>query len=280
MAQEFSKKGIEDKLKEASQSVEKTSFINQDISDKQLKNLTMKDQLFKNCNFYVTSMYGCNFDHCDFIDCNFDSVDFLNVKFFNCVFNRCNFDNAKMQDVLMDECTKMNCSMNDLHIIENVIGIDVEESKIITENSVAKNSGIYYEYLKEENGAFIHVSLDPEMGTGVYRVIIGDKENPSIISDTTTETNPIKISEFIKELIDVAIGKTDNQLTKQMLRNLQEQSYDDIFEGQLQQVKQDIQSCFDAIEQYPKATDVNTIYTYLISAVEGLKPLLNEKENE
>lgn len=37
---------------------------------------------------------------------------------------------------------------------------------------------------------------------------------------------------------------------------------------------------FDAIEQYPKATDVNTIYTYLISAVEGLKPLLNEKEIE
>ena len=278
MAQEFSKKKIEEKLKEASQSIEKTSFINQDISDKQLKNLTMKDQLFKNCNFYVTSMYGCNFDHCDFIDCNFDSVDFLNVKFFGCVFNKCNFDNAKMQDVLMDDCTRINCSMVDLHIIENVTGIDVAESKIITEDNEPEKFGIYYEYLKEENGAFVHVSLDPDMGTGVYRVIIGDANNPSIVSDTTTETNPIKITQFIKELLDVAIGKTDNQLTKQMFRNLQEQTYDDIFEGQLEQVKQDVQLCIDAINQYPQNSDINTIYTYLSSAVEGLKPLLNEKE--
>ena len=278
MAQEFSKKKIEEKLKEASQSIEKTSFINQDISDKQLKNLTMKDQLFKNCNFYVTSMYGCNFDHCDFIDCNFDSVDFLNVKFFGCVFNKCNFDNAKMQDVLMDDCTRINCSMVDLHIIENVTGIDVAESKIITEDNEPEKFGIYYEYLKEENGAFVHVSLDPDMGTGVYRVIIGDANNPSIVSDTTTETNPIKITQFIKELLDIAIGKTDNQLTKQMFRNLQEQSYDDIFEGQLEQVKQDVQLCIDAINQYPKNSDINTIYTYLSTAVEGLKPLLNEKE--
>ena len=278
MAQEFSKKKIEEKLKEASQSIEKTRFINQDISDKQLKNLTMKDQLFKNCNFYVTSMYGCNFDHCDFIDCNFDSVDFLNVKFFGCVFNKCNFDNAKMQDVLMDDCTRVNCSMVDLHIIENVIGIDVTESKIITEDNEIGKFGIYYEYLKEENGAFVHVSLDPDMGAGVYRVIIGDANNSSIVSDTTTETNPIKITQFIKELLDIAIGKTDNQLTKQMFRNLQEQSYDDIFEGQLKQIKQDVQLCIDAINQYPQNSDINTIYTYLSTAVEGLKPLLNEKE--
>ena len=277
MTQEFSKKKIEEKLKEASQSIEKTSFINQDISDKQLKNLTMKDQLFKNCNFYVTSMYGCNFDHCDFIDCNFDSVDFLNVKFFGCVFNKCNFDNAKMQDVLMDDCTRINCSMVDLHIIENVTGIDVAESKIITEDNEPEKFGIYYEYLKEENGAFVHVSLDQDIGTGVYRVIIGDSKNPSIISDTTTETNPIKMSEFIKELIDIAIDKVNDKLTKQMLKNLQEQSYDDIFDGQLQEIKQQVQSCIEAIDQYPITTNINLIYNCLINAIEELKPLVNEE---
>lgn len=278
MAQEFSKKGIEEKLVEASQSIEKTSFINQDISDKQLKNLTLKDQLFKNCNFYVTSMYGCNFDHCDFIDCNFSSADFLNVKFFNCIFNKCIFDNAKMQDVLFDDCTKINCIMDNLHIIENVVGINVEESKIITEDGASEKVGIYYEYNKSEQGAFVHVSLDPDMGSGVYRVIIGDESNPSIISDTTTETNPIKIGEFIKELLYVAIGKTNNQLTKQMFRNLQEQSYDDIFKGQLQQVAQDVQLAFENIQKYPYESNTKNILTYLLSAVESIKPLVSTEE--
>lgn len=276
MAQEFSKKKIEDKLKEASQSIEKTSFINQDISNKQLRNLTLKDQVFKNCNFYVTSMYGCNFDHCDFIDCNFNSVDFLNVKFFTCIFNKCEFDNAKMQDVLMDDCIKINCSMTNLHLYENVVGINIEESNIVVEEDTNK-FGARYEYLKEENGAFVHVSLDQDSGTGVYRVIIGDSKNPSIISDTTTETNPIKMSEFIKELIDIAIDKVNDKLTKQMLKNLQEQSYDDIFDGQLQEIKQQVQSCIEAIDQYPITTNINLIYNCLINAIEELKPLVNEE---
>lgn len=276
MAQEFSKKKIEDKLKEASQSIEKTSFINQDISNKQLKNLTLRDQVFKNCNFYVTSMYGCNFDHCDFIDCNFNSVDLLNVKFFTCIFNKCEFDNAKMQDVLMDDCTKINCSMANLHLFENVVGIDVEESKIVVEEDTNK-IGARYEYLKEENGAFVHVSLDPDVGSGVYRVIIGDQKNPSIISDTTTETNPIKISKFIKELIDIAINKSNDILTKEMLKNLQEQSYDDIFEDQLQEIKQHVQECIIAIDQYPNASNINLIYNCLTTALNELRPLVTEE---
>lgn len=280
MAQEFSKKSIEEKLKEASQSIEKSTFINQDISDKQLKNLTMQSQLFKNCNFYVSSLYGCTFDNCDFIDCNFSAVDFLNVKFFNCIFNKCIFDKAKMQDVLFDDCTKINCSMNELNIIDNVIGIDIEESKIITENDKPEKTLSAYEYLKEDNQTFIHISLDTEMGPGVYRIIIGDAKNPSIISDTITNTDPNYVKQFIDELIDAALGKTDNQETKASLLKLKAESYDDIFSGQLQPIEQSLQLCLDNIKQYPNGSTIQTIYTYLESAIESLKPLLTNEGNE
>ena len=56
MAQEFSKKGIEDKLKEASQSVEKTSFINQDISDKQLKTVVTIIMIFLIIDMIITGI--------------------------------------------------------------------------------------------------------------------------------------------------------------------------------------------------------------------------------
>ena len=85
------------------------------------------------------------------------------------------------------------------------------------------------------------------------------------------------MSEFIKELIDIAIDKVNDKLTKQMLKNLQEQSYDDIFDGQLQEIKQQVQSCIEAIDQYPIATNINLIYNCLINAIEELKPLVNEE---
>ena len=279
MAQEFNKKSIEEKLEEASQSIEKSTFINQDISDKQIKNLTLTSQVFKNCNFYVSSLYGCNFDKCDFIDCNFSAADFLNVKFFNCMFNKCNFDKSKMQDVLFDDCTKINCSMNNINIIENVIGINIEENQIITENNNSTLSA--YEYHKEHNGTFIHIALDPEMGPKTYRVIIGDKYNPSIISDTFEFTDNINdiIEDVIYDLIDIAISKTNNSQTKTSLKKLKSKSYNDIFVNQLQFIEKNIQKCLSNIKNYQN-TDINLIYIYLTSAIKALEPLLNIKELE
>ncbi len=269
-------KDIIKKLEETSNSNEQSSFIDQDISNKQLQNLYIKEQLFKNCNFYVTSMISCIFEKCDFIDCNFDSGDMLNVKFLNCMFNKCDLTNLKLQDVLFDNCTKINCIINKLKIVNNVKGISEEESKIITEDSEIKDDGPAdtYEYNKRVKNVFISIVPDFEVGSGVYRIIVGSDFEPNIISETFTDAKDIQTQ--IKETINLAKEKTILKSDKMSFDELLQEDFSDVFITQLNDTKDLIQNALMVATSYPEGgqTALKQINVYLNQAITNINKLI------
>lgn len=131
---EKQKKSIIEKLQDASQSIEKMAFIDQDISNLKLTKLNLKGHIFRKCNFYVSKFISCIFEDCEFLNCNFSNTDLLNVKFINCTFVNCNFTEATLQDVLIEGGFKSNNTFAKMNIKDNVIGIEEEESNIISDD--------------------------------------------------------------------------------------------------------------------------------------------------
>ena len=191
-------KKIIKKLEEASNSNEKTVFINQDISNLRLTKLNMTGHLFKKCSFYVTKFYGCVFIKCEFLDCNFSNSDLLNVKFLDCTFVNCDFTEATLQDVLVEGGFKTNNIFTDLNIVGNVTGISQEDSEIISEeNNKMENILDKFKILKKENNEYVFktsdqkiilsISNDIEISENTWRIMISteiDGEYDPIISDT------------------------------------------------------------------------------------------------
>ncbi len=227
---DLDKTNIITKLENASNAMEKYTFLSKDISNLKLSKLTLNGHLFKKCNFFVTGFYGCVFENCEFIDCNFNNADFLNVKFLDCTFVKCDFTNAVFQDVLLDGGFKSNCIFKDLDIKDNVVGISEEESNIISENNTDKAfedkiKSIFKHQIKIEDNAFtVSNSIDDstvisftiakeaeEYGDGIWRVMVGYQwgnefdEFDSCASDTIDESMDLNtIKTIIKHVIDIA----------------------------------------------------------------------------
>lgn len=219
---DLDKKNIITKLEEASLSNEKTSFLNQDISNLQLKKLNMTGHIFKKCTFYVTSFYGCVFTKCEFLDCNFSNADLLNVKFIDCTFVNCNFTETKLQDVLVEGGFKSNNIFKKLKIVGNVTGISEDDSDIISEetesiedilNSFNILSKEQNEYLLKSSSNLLTLSISPdeEMGPNTWRITISSNINDeydSIISDTIEfPCNKKELYESILNIINYAVSK-------------------------------------------------------------------------
>lgn len=185
-------KKIIKKLEEASNSNEKTSFFNEDISNLRLTKLNMNGHLFKKCSFYVTSFFGCVFTKCEFLDCDFSNSDLLNVKFLDCTFVNCNFTEATLQDVLVEGGFKSNNIFRKLNIVGNVTGISEEESEIISEeNEILDTFNIFTkednEYILKSSNKQVILSISPETET-TWRITLGvepiDSEYDSVLSET------------------------------------------------------------------------------------------------
>ena len=81
----------------------------------------------------MTSFFSCVFEKCEFLNCNFNNTDILNCKFIDCTFVNCDFTEATLQDVLVEGGFKSNNIFNKLNIKDNVVGIDVDESNLISD---------------------------------------------------------------------------------------------------------------------------------------------------
>ena len=219
---DLDKKNIITKLEEASLSNEKTSFLNQDISNLQLKKLNMTGHIFKKCTFYVTSFYGCIFTKCEFLDCNFSNADLLNVKFIDCTFVNCNFTETKLQDVLVEGGFKSNNIFKKLKIVGNVTGISEDDSDIISEETESIEDILNsFNILEKEQNEYIlksssnlltlSISPDEEMGPNTWRITISSNINDeydSIISDTIEfPCNKKELYESILNIINFAVNK-------------------------------------------------------------------------
>jgi len=138
---EKQKKSIIEKLEDASQSIEKMAFVDQDISNLKLTKLTLNGHLFRKCNFYVSKFVSCTFENCEFLNCNFSNTNILNVKFINCTFVNCNFTEATLQDVLIEGGFKSNNIFAKIDIKDNVVGLeDIEKNLISDDTNILNNS--------------------------------------------------------------------------------------------------------------------------------------------
>lgn len=148
---EKQKKSIIEKLEEASQSIEKVAFIDQNISNLKLTKLTLNGHLFRKCNFYVSKFVSCIFENCEFLNCNFSNTDILNVKFIDCTFVNCDFTEATLQDVLIEGGFKSNNIFTKIDIKDNVIGLEDIEKNLISDNTNVLSNKIEESVSDEED---------------------------------------------------------------------------------------------------------------------------------
>lgn len=234
------KTAVIEKLQAASNSIEKYTFLNKDLSNTSLNKLNINNALFIRCDFQATAFYGCTFTGCEFSICSFKYTDLLNVKFIDCRFINCDFTESTLQDVIFggedvaDENNSAqttfldNCVFDGIKKVNNVVGLPDILSNIVSENeekpfaeTIEKaieefdTNKIFQRNQDEFYAVFgdIIVSIAKSLDdTWMYMIGYAPDGDPegfeSILSDVMLETPSVEeLKSGIKGLVDGALLK-------------------------------------------------------------------------
>jgi hypothetical protein len=249
------KTAVIEKLQAASNSIEKYTFLNKDLSNTSLNKLNISNALFIRCDFQTTAFYGCTFTGCEFNMCNFKYTDLLNVKFIDCKFSTCDFTESTLQDVIFGgedvadsnnsaQTTFLNnCIFDGIKKVNNVVGLPDILSNIVSENeeqpfaegieqaiSQFDTNKVFQRNEDEFFAVFgdIIVSIAKSLDdTWVYMIGYSPSGDPedfeSILSDVMVEAPSVKeLKAGISGLVNGALLKRSiyNDYTEETINNI------------------------------------------------------------
>lgn len=277
------------KLELASNSIEKQFFINENYDHITIQNLSLTGHVFRRCDFTSSKFYNCKFINCEFIMCTFNKATLFGVEFIKCTFTDCSFANSEMQDFKFIDVTKSNCDFKNINIINNVVGIFDEDNNIISDSKPDKikkldenispfliklnnldpaNNFIKSEneYKIEDHNTALVIVKDPEFGDNVWRIMIYNNENDSLISDTVKDTISIEdLQSIIFDICEIAKTKTNDLFIIASINNI------------MNRINLTDSSILNETKIFNHQNDLNDLKRYIDQKFDMLLQILNMK---